>query len=181
MSKGIMFFLLSLTVLFSSCGALSYNYYGYKNVKVKGNPMTDFYVKNNKSWAYSDGFEAFGANSDVSSKKKDRDIVYIGSTDETGAGVLKLSTQDYNKSKKRVTAVKSGYEAEDIKLKKRFNPSTLWNMLIPGNLVILAFDKKTVLNDKKVNEFTLTKKSTISCFEYYDMALNSKNDKEKHY
>lgn len=156
-----------------SCG--TGNYVKTKYVKVQGTPDVDFYLKNQYSSSSSDGFEKFGASSDIAKPCK-KCYVLVGSTDDAGNGILKLSTKEYKKSKKRVIAVKSGYVPYEFKLKKRFNASVLFNLIWPP---AFFFDHSTVLSVKAINRLEITKKSTQTCFDYLEMAENSFNQKEK--
>lgn len=156
-----------------SCG--TGNYVKIKYVQIQGTPDTDCYLKNQHSYSDSDGFERFGASSDVANTCKEW-YTLVGSTDSDGYGILKLSTQEYKRSKKQVIAVKSGYVPSEFKLKKRFNTSVLFNLLLP---VTFFFDHATTLSTKAVNRFKMSEESTQTCWDYLDMAENSFKQEDK--
>ena len=85
-SIGILFIgLLFLT----SCGTFKYR--STRSVQVKGLPYTDFYLTNQKSEAYIDGYrEEMGA---LKAKTAKNVTIFLGSTDSAGNAVLTLSTK----------------------------------------------------------------------------------------
>lgn len=148
----------------ASCG--TYRYESARRVKVKGSPNTDFYVKNQKSYTSIDGFEReMNASHDVSIVCN-RNFKYVGSTDDTGMGVLEIGTKSYKQSR-GIIGLKSGYEPTNFKLKKTFNVSTLLNLLFPP---ALFFDHYLVLSRKKVNRVELKNTVTTKAIDYFNQA-----------
>lgn len=159
-SIGILFIgLLFLT----SCGTFKYR--STRSIQVKGLPYTDFYLANQKSESYIDGYEKeMGA---LKAKTAKNVTILLGSTDSAGNAVLTLSTKEYKKGKKGIYAVKSGYEPEKFTLHQRFNTLVLLDVIYP---VSFFFDKYKILSENKVNELYLSKKARYDCFDYLQMA-----------
>lgn len=159
-------------LVLTSCGTFKYR--ASREVKIKSLPYTHFYLANQKSKPTEDGYmNEMGA---LKSKKAKGVMRYLGSSDAEGNAVLTMSTKAYKKGKKKIYAIKSGFEPQKFKLHKRFNTLVLLDIIYPWSL---PFDKYTILSEKKVNELYLNQKSNYDCFEYLDMAEKEQNEEKK--
>lgn len=159
-------------MLLTSCGTFKYR--ASREVKVKSLPYTHFYLANQKSKPTEDGYmNDMGA---LKSKKAKGVMKYLGSSDAEGNAVLTLSTKAYKKGKKKIYAMKNGFELQKFKLRKRFNALVLLDVIYP---VSFLFDKYTILSEKKVNELYLNQKSNYDCFDYLEMANNERDEKKQ--
>ena len=159
-------------MLLTSCGTFKYR--ASREVKVKSLPYTHFYLSNQKSKPTEDGYmNDMGA---LKSKKAKGVMKYLGSSDAKGNAVLTLSTKAYKKGKKKIYAIKTGFEPQKFKLRKRFNALVLLDIIYPASFL---FDKYTILSEKKVNELYLNQKSRYDCFEYLKMAEKEQNEERK--
>ena len=171
--NAILFGLL-VSVMFSACGSL--NTYRQRTIKVQGTPDADIYLKGNWSFSMNDGFNKIKRSTSSICENKET-YQYIGSTDSVGQCVFQITGDDFRRSKRKILIMKSGYEATNFKLKKRFNPYALidfcWTPL-------LIFERNfTIPSHKRTNMVQLSKQSELSCFDYYDKALNARKDKDK--
>lgn len=152
-----------LTLCFCSCGTFTYR--SSCNIKVQGEPETDFYLVNQKKSKQSmerketDALEAY--------KPKNK-IVCIGTTDENGEGVLTLSTKEYRKSKKWVYAVKEGYKPTRFRLRRKFNALMMADIIYP---LAFFFDHASILDKKQAYNVSLT--------PYSELYVSEIEDKEK--
>ena len=163
-------FILSLIFLLSSCGMFKYG--NSRNVQVKSLPYTDFYLANQTSKPYEDGYEE---ETNALNAKNVKVFRFLGSSDSLGNAVITLSTKDYKKSKKRIYAVKSGYEPEKFELHHQFNAIVLLDIIYPPAFL---FDKYKILDEKEENELYLKEKARHDCFDFLQMA-NEEQDNEK--
>lgn len=156
----------------TSCGTFKYR--ASREVKIKSLPYTHFYLADQKSKPTKDGYmDEMGA---LKSKKAKGVMKYLGSSDAEGNAVLTMSTKAYKRGKRRVYAIKSGFEPQKFKLRKQFNTLVLLDIIYPASFF---FDKYTILSEKKVNELYLNQKSQYDCFEYLAMAEKEQNEERK--
>ena len=101
---------------------------------------------------------------------------FLGQADEYGNIVIKIGSDDYKQSGKRVLIAKAGYEDTKFKLKRKFNASTLLDILFPPAFI---FDHYKILSQKKINRLDNLKKSRYTSEEYYEMAENASKKKQK--
>lgn len=165
--------IISFTILLTGCGTSKY--WETRNVKIKTLPNACVYLPEYKHYPKFDGFQAeMGAHKNMT--KKARFYKFLGQADEHGNIVIKIGSDDYKQSGKRVLIAKAGYEDTKFKLKRKFNASTLFNILLPPAFI---FDHYKILSQKKINKLNNLKKSPHTSEEYYEMAENASKKKEK--
>lgn len=164
---------ISFTILLTGCGTSKY--WETRNVKIKTLPNACVYLPEYKHYPKFDGFQAeMGAHKNMT--KKARFYKFLGQADEHGNIVIKIGSDDYKQSGKRVLIAKAGYEDTKFKLKRKFNASTLFNILLPPAFI---FDHYKILSQKKINKLDNLKKSPHTSEEYYEMAENASKKKQK--
>lgn len=171
MKQLIMAFCLILSLCLSACGTFSYK--SSRSISIQGEPGTDFYLTNQKKSKHIVNEKATNALEIYKPKKK---IVCIGSTDENGNGILKLSTKEYRKSKKWVYAVKEGYEPTRFRLRRKFNSLMLVDIIYP---LAFFFDHASILDKNQKYHVSLNPDSKLYVAEIEDKEKMLRKQKRK--
>ena len=156
-SRGMSYFSLFIFILpmliFSSCMS---QYWKYETVKVHGTPNADiFFVYYNPGDSELQNFLECDFNSTWYLWKlghKENYKVYAGTTNDLGDASFTVSKGVLKKIKGMFIAEKSGYQPTSLKIKWKSKSASLLNMDIP---------------------------SDMDCFQYFDLAQNANNNKDK--
>lgn len=165
--------IINFAILLTGCGTSKY--WETRSVKIETLPNACVYLPDYKHFPKVNGFQTeMEAHENINQVA--RYYKFLGQADELGNITINIGSDDYKQSGKRILIAKPGYEETKFKLKRKFNASTMLNILFPPAFI---FDHYKILSEKKVNQLHNLKETQYTSEEYYEMAENESKKKQK--